>query len=103
MVLTNEMKKDRRNCGEDSDCNECSCQIGTDDCAYSHIPLYAYRRYKMTVDSHTFWVAKSCILRGCVGQGDTISEAIDTLCDNEKEWLCAAKKNGITIPKRWNE
>lgn len=39
--LTDEMKKDRLNCGEDADCNECSCQIGTDDCIYNHITTVA--------------------------------------------------------------
>lgn len=36
-TLTDEMKKDRLNCDEDADCNECSCQIGTDNCVYNHI------------------------------------------------------------------
>lgn len=41
MVLTDEMAKDRLNCGEDTDCNECSCQMGTDDCIYNHITTVA--------------------------------------------------------------
>lgn len=35
--LTPEMKKDREYCGEDSDCSECSCVIGKDDCIYNYI------------------------------------------------------------------
>jgi len=35
--ITEEMQDARECCGEDSDCNGCPCQIGTDDCIYNHI------------------------------------------------------------------
>lgn len=41
--LTEEMKKDRLNCGENADCNECSCQIGIDDCIYNYFTTVADR------------------------------------------------------------
>ena len=34
--ITEEMKDARASCSEDSDCNECPCQIGTDNCIYDH-------------------------------------------------------------------
>lgn len=34
--ITEEMQNARACCGEDSDCNECPCQIGTYDCVYNH-------------------------------------------------------------------
>lgn len=35
--ITEEMQKARACCGEDSDCNECPCHIGTDDCIYNYV------------------------------------------------------------------
>lgn len=32
--VTEEMREDRKKCGEDSDCNECSCHLGTDACIW---------------------------------------------------------------------
>lgn len=52
----------------------------------------------MVVDEHEFWIAESKVLRGCVGQGDTIQEAITELEINEKEWIEAAEEEGIPIP-----
>ena len=37
---------------------------------------YGFVIYKMKVDEHVFWIAESRDLNGCVGQGDTIAEAI---------------------------
>ena len=34
--ITEEMQDARACCSEDSDCNECPCQIGTDDCIYNY-------------------------------------------------------------------
>lgn len=60
--------------------------------------VYPFRVYQDTVEAHTFWVAKSASLKGCVGQGDTITEAISELENNEQEWLSAASELGIPIP-----
>lgn len=59
---------------------------------------YEARIYQMTVEDHTFWVAESKSLKGCVGQGDTSDEAIKELEENENEWLETAREVGIPIP-----
>lgn len=59
---------------------------------------YPYSVYKAQCDSHTFWVAKSSVLKGCIGQGDTIGEATRELEENETAWLETAEEVGIPIP-----
>lgn len=56
--------------------------------------------YQMTVEGHTFWVAESKSLKGCVGQGETSDEAVKELEQNEEEWLETAKIVGIPIPEQ---
>ena len=34
--ITEEMVKAHKCCSEDSDCNECPCHIGKDDCVYNY-------------------------------------------------------------------
>ena len=48
---------------------------------------YEFVAYQMDVENHVFWVAKSKALNGCLGQGDTLAEAIAELESNEVEWL----------------
>lgn len=60
---------------------------------------YPYSTYQAKVEEHVFWVAKSSVLKGCVGQGDTLDEAVVELFENEKAWLEAAEEVGISIPK----
>ena len=60
---------------------------------------YGFRAYKTQVGEHVFWAAESKDLKGCVGQGDTLDEALDELSINEDEWLEAAEKYGIDIPQ----
>ena len=59
---------------------------------------YEFEVYQMKVEAHLFWVAKSKALKGCVGQGETASEAIAELEQNEVDWLETAKQCGIPIP-----
>ena len=61
--------------------------------------IYNFTVFQQKVDDHTFWVAKSTQLKGCVGQGDTCDEAIKELEENEREWLTTAKEFNIEIPK----
>jgi len=61
---------------------------------------YEFYTYPMVVDDHEFWVAKSKSLKGCVGQGDTVQEAISELEENENEWLESAAKYNIAIPNK---
>ena len=61
--------------------------------------LYPFQVFQTKVDDHLFWTAKSSSLKGCVGQGDTVFEAISELENNEKEWLATAKEVGIPIPE----
>ncbi len=60
--------------------------------------IYEANIYQMRVENHTFWVAESKSLKGCVGQGDTSDAAIKELEQNEKEWLETAKEFDIPIP-----
>lgn len=59
---------------------------------------YEFSVYQMEVDGHSFWVAESRFLKGCVGQGDTCDAAIEELSMNEDEWLASARKYNIPIP-----
>lgn len=63
------------------------------------VMIYEFYTYQMDVENHIFWVAKSKVLNGCLGQGDTLSEAIAELDINEKEWLSIAKEFNIPIPE----
>ncbi len=60
---------------------------------------YEANVYQMTVEDHTFWVAESKVLKGCVGQGDTSDEAIKELEQNEIEWLKTAASMDMPIPQ----
>lgn len=60
---------------------------------------YEFVTYQMQVEEHVFWVAESRALKGCVGQGETVQEAILELEENELEWLDMAKTNGFDVPK----
>lgn len=60
---------------------------------------YGFNVYMMKVDDHEFWVAESKDLKGCVGQGDTIEEAVAELSVNEEEWLKTAAELNMRIPE----
>lgn len=45
------------------------------------------------------WVARSSVLKGCIGVGITSEEAIKELSENEVAWLETAEQVGILIPK----
>ena len=60
---------------------------------------YPYIVYQTQVEDHVFWVAKCSALNGCVGQGDTLEEALLELQENETEWLATAAECGIAIPE----
>ncbi len=60
---------------------------------------YPFKVFQSEADGHTFWVAKSIILKGCIGQGDNIQEAVSELEENEKAWMETAKETGIPIPE----
>jgi predicted HicB family RNase H-like nuclease len=59
---------------------------------------YPFRVYQTKVERHLFWVAESQSLKGCVGQGDTLEEAVSELCENENIWLETACEFNIPIP-----
>ena len=59
---------------------------------------YPFKVYQTQVEKHVFWVAECPCLKGCVGQGDTIDEAICELEENEAIWLETAIECGIEIP-----
>ena len=61
--------------------------------------MFPYKTFKMQVDDHVFWVAQSTSLSGCVGQGDTLDEAVKELESNENGWIEAAEENGIDMPE----
>ena len=59
---------------------------------------YPYRVFKAEYEGKAFWVAKSDSLKGCVGQGDSLEEALNELEENEVAWIETAKEFGIAIP-----
>jgi len=59
---------------------------------------YPFRVYQTQVDAHVFWVAECPVLKGCIGQGDTLEEAIAELETNEQSWIEVAQEYGIEIP-----
>ena len=59
---------------------------------------YPFNVTQMRVDDMVFWVAKSSVLNGCVGQGDTPDEAMAELAENENMWLETAREMEIPIP-----
>ena len=60
---------------------------------------YPFKVYQTESNGHIYWIAKSSSLKGCVGQGDQVDEAISELEQNEEAWLETAKKTGIPIPE----
>lgn len=46
-----------------------------------------------------YWLAKSTCLNGCIGQGDSVDEAVQELGENEIAWLETAAEVGIEIPE----
>lgn len=63
-----------------------------------HRMKYEFEVYQMQVEDHLFWVARSKILKGCLGQGDTAEDAIKELEINEEEWIDTATVCGIPVP-----
>lgn len=59
---------------------------------------YPYTVYQAVVEGHTFWIARCPSLKGCVGQGETIEEALNELEANEAEWIVTAEECGIEVP-----
>lgn len=59
---------------------------------------YPFKVFQTQVETHVFWAAESLALKGCVAQGDTITEALSELEENEEEWLKTAKEFEIEIP-----
>lgn len=59
---------------------------------------YPFNVFQMQVEQHVLWVAKSTQLNGCIGQGDSVEDAINELAENEDAWLETAKEIGLTIP-----
>ncbi len=60
---------------------------------------YPFSVFQTQVEDHIFWVAKSSVLKGCVGQGDNMDEAISELAENEVEWIDTANEVGIPVPE----
>ena len=60
---------------------------------------YPFKVYQAENEGHIFWIAKSTGLKGCVGQGDLLVDAISELEENEQAWLETAKETGIPIPE----
>ena len=60
--------------------------------------MYGYFTYKLETSDGSVWVAESLYLKGCVGQGSEIKDAVSELELNEKEWIKTAKKLKMKIP-----
>lgn len=61
--------------------------------------IYPFSVIQTEVEHHVFWIAKSNSLKGCVGQGETMDEAMKELEANEQEWIETAREVGIPIPE----
>lgn len=61
--------------------------------------IYPYTTYREKIDGDLYWVAKSRILKHCIGQGETVEQAVKELEENEKAWIETAKEVGIKIPE----
>ena len=60
---------------------------------------YPFSVFQTEIEHHIFWIAKSNLLKGCVGQGDTQEEAIkelEAIRDN-------LKKSKAEVIKRMKE
>ncbi len=60
---------------------------------------YPFSAFYEKNDNVAYWVAKSASLKGCIGQGDTLEEALKELQENENAWLETAEEAGIAIPE----
>lgn len=56
---------------------------------------YKFEVYRTKENEHSFWIAESTELNGCVGQGESKAEALKELRNNEIVWLSTAKEFGI--------
>lgn len=60
--------------------------------------IYEFIMYQSQVEDHSFWVAESKVLNGCVVQADTPQEAYQNLELAEEDWIETAKELGWNIP-----
>ena len=60
---------------------------------------YPFSVFQSKLDGHTFLIAKSDSLKGCVGQGDLVEDALKELEENEIAWIETAREVGIFIPE----
>lgn len=60
---------------------------------------YPYNVFQTKVEKHVFWVAECPTLKGCVGQGETLDDAVAELETNVNEWIATATESGIEIPE----
>lgn len=60
---------------------------------------YGFITKLVDFDGEKVWVAESTDLKGCIGQGDNIEDAISELAENEAYWLEIAEKRGMDIPQ----
>ena len=60
--------------------------------------IYEFIMYQSQIEDHSFWVAESKVLNGCVVQADTPQEAYKNLELAEEDWLETAKELGWNIP-----
>ena len=72
-------------------------------------PKYPFSVQQEKEEDHAFWTAVSAVLDGCVGQGDTLEEALRELAVNEKVWIETANAHDVPVPetqpepKTWEE
>lgn len=60
--------------------------------------IYGFRAYPAKSEQDTFWIAENSQLNGCVAQGDTLDQTLDSLAENELEWISTATEQGLVIP-----
>lgn len=60
--------------------------------------LFEFSARSISSHGHVLWVAESEILKGCMGKGISLLDAVDALRESELRWLKAAKKYNVGIP-----
>lgn len=80
--ITEEMVEAHKCCSEDSDCNECPCHIGNDDCVYNYV-VEVKRGH---------WIEDEVCVYACSECGFTFTSADDI--SEFKYCRCGAKMDG---------
>ena len=60
---------------------------------------YPVRLYRRDDEDESYWVSEIPDLPGCVADGDTPDEAIESLAEAKRLWIEARLEHGHGVPK----